>query len=84
MERFEDGRERFVGEGIGQDTQEGTADESQIGQEVGLARMRLVFAQQNVAPPVIADFDSAPVSADEFKPLLGPILIGRRTREVKA
>ena len=44
----------------------------------------MVFAQQNVASPVIADFDSTPVSADEFQPLLGPMLFGRRTRQVIA
>ena len=84
MERFEDRWERCVREVVCQDGEERIADEGQIGQEVGLARTRLVFAQQNVASPVIADFDSTPVSADEFQPLLGPILLGRGTRQVIA
>lgn len=48
----------------GQDLQEGVANERHIGQQIGIARTGAIFSHQHIAPPVIADFNAAPVSTD--------------------
>ena len=74
-----------LGEGLflkvlGEDLQDNVAKECHIGQQIGLAGARAIFSHQRVAPPVIADFNPAPVSADQVQPPLGPIFLGRCTR----
>lgn len=69
---------------LGQDRQQGVADEGQIGQQVGIAGAGAIFSHQDVPPPMIADFHSAPVSPDQTQPLLGPILPRQRAGEVIA
>ena len=56
---------------IGEEEQQCTANEGQIGEQIGVAGARTIFAHQDIPPPVIADFDPAPVSPDQVKPLLG-------------
>ena len=69
---------------IGEDGQEGVADKGHVGQEVGMAGAGAILPQQGVAPPVIADFDPAPVSPDQVQPACELIVPGRRAREVVA
>ena len=64
------------------DVEQCAANERQIGQEIGIAGTRLIFAHQHVAPPVIADFNPTPMPANQLQPLFGPILCGRCAREV--
>ncbi len=47
-----------------------------------MARTRLVLAQDCIPAPVIADFDSAPMPANQAQPLLGPVLLGIGTGQV--
>jgi len=57
-------------------------NERQIGQQVGVAGARMIFSHQCVASPVVADFDPAPVSADEFQPLSGLVFFGRSAGQI--
>jgi len=65
---------------LGEDLQECVAKERHIGQQIGLARAGAIFSHHRVAPPVIAHFNPAPVSADQVQPPRGLIFLGRRTR----
>jgi len=56
---------------IGEEEQQCTANEGQIGEQIGVAGARAIFAHQDIPSPVIADFDPAPVSPDQVQPLLG-------------
>lgn len=53
---------------VGEDGQQSTADECQIGQEIGVAAAGAVFSHERIPSPVIADFHSTPVSANELEP----------------
>ena len=74
----------LVGAVFRQEGQQRVADQRQIGQQVGVAAARTVLAHQRIAPPVVADFDPAPVAADEFKPLLVAVFLGWGAGEVVA
>ena len=69
---------------LGKDWQQRTANQRQIGQEVGIAGAGTIFPHQDVATPMIADFDSAPMAANQPQPLLGLILLGQQAGEVIA
>ena len=60
---------------VGQQCQQGAAQDGQIGQEIGVAAARAVFSHKRIAPPVIANFHSAPVSANELEPRCGAVLV---------
>jgi hypothetical protein len=64
---------------LGENLQECITKKRQIGQQIGLAGAGTIFSHQRVAPPVIADFNPTPVSADQIQPPLGLIFFGRRT-----
>lgn len=67
---------------LGQQSQQATAQEGQVGQEAGVAAAGAVLAHEDIAPPVITDFDSAPVSANERQPLGRTVLVGQGAGEV--
>ena len=67
---------------FGEDRQQGAAHDGQVGQQGGLTGPGTVFAHEDVASPVIADFDPAPMSANQIQPLVGGILTRGRTGEV--
>jgi len=50
-----------------QDCQQSVAQQRQIGQEVGLAAAGTVLAHEGIAPPMVADFHSGPMSANQIK-----------------
>ncbi len=81
-ESFAELREGMFAEAFGEEREEGVTDERQVGQQVGLARAGTVFAHQDIASPMIADFGSAPMSSDQVQPFLGRILIRWRAGEV--
>ena len=84
MEAFSDLRQRMVWIVIGQDSQQGAADQRQVGQQVRIAAARTILAHQGVTAPVVADFHPSPMAADESKPLLGAVWIRRGAGEVVA
>ena len=84
MEEFADLRQRSVREVIGEQGEEGVAQQREIGEGVWVASARAVFPHEGVSPPVVADFNSAPVPADEFEPLGGSVLVGAGAGEVVA
>ena len=48
-----------------------------MGRQIRLALAGAVFAHEGVAPPMVADFHSAPATANEFQPLEGRYGSGR-------
>ena len=82
MKLFTKRREGFLSKPISKNRQQSATNEGQVGEQVGLAGTRTVFAHQHVASPVIADFDSAPMSPDQGQPLLGGVLLWWRTGEI--
>ena len=84
VEVFLDLGEGVIGKVIGQEGQEGTAQEGKIGQEVWFAGPGAVFPEEGVAAPVVADFDPAPVTADQAEPLRRGVLVGRSAGEIEA
>ena len=60
------------------------SNQSQIGQQVGIARSGAVLAHEHIASPMIADFDSGPVSTDELKPTRRGVLLGRGAGKIVA
>lgn len=69
---------------VGQQGQQGIAQEGQIGEEVGLAAAGAVLAHEGIAAPVIADFHPAPVAANALEPLAGLVLARPGARQVIA
>lgn len=67
---------------FGKQVKQGTANESQVGQQRGVTGAGAIFTHQDIASPVIADFHPAPVSSDQGQPLLGLIMLGGHTGEV--
>lgn len=82
MEVFDHLGQRPVWEVVGQEGEQGVANEREVGQEVGFAAAGAVFAQKDIAPPVVADFRAAPVAANEVQPLLRGVLFGRGAGEI--
>ena len=74
MEGFLDLGQRLVRKVVWEEGEQGAAQQREVGQEVGLAAAGAVFAQEDVASPVVADFHAAPVAANEGKPLVWLIL----------
>ncbi len=81
-ESFAELREGLFAEAFGEERKEGVTDERQVGQQVGLTGAGTVFAHQDIASPMIADFDPAPMFSDQVQPFLGRILIWWRAGEV--
>ena len=66
---FEDGGEAAIGFAqAGVDGEQGTAQECEGTDEGGVAAAGVVFAQDGVARPMVADFDAAPMVADGADP----------------
>ena len=72
----------MVREVVGEQGEEAVAQQREIGQRVWVASARTVFAHEGISPPVVADFNPAPVAADEFEPLGGIVLVGAGAGEV--
>lgn len=70
--------------GGGKQVQTDAAQGSEVGQGVGIAGSGSVLAHEGVTFPVIADFDSSPVSTDQRQPLGGAALIGQVAADVRA
>lgn len=66
------------------EVQANAAQGGKVGQGVGIAGSGSILAHEGVAFPVVADFDSAPVAADQFEPLGRGALIGRIAADVRA
>jgi len=84
VELFADFGQGLLREVVGQEMQQRAAQECQVGQQVGLAGAGAVLAHGGVPPPVVANFDPAPVAADQGQPLLGAVLAGRGARQIVA
>ena len=74
--------QRLFAQLFGKDRQQGTAHDGQVGQQCGLTGPGPVFAHQDVASPVIADFHPTPMAPDQIQPLMGGVLSWWRTGEV--
>ncbi len=74
----------LVGVMFGQERQQRAADQRHVGQQIGVAAAGSILAQHSVAPPVVAHFDSAPVSANQLQPLFIAILSRLTARQVVA
>jgi len=70
--------------GGGKQVQTDAAQGSEVGQGVGIAGSGSVLAHEGVTFPVIADFDSSPVSTDQRQPLGRAALIGQVAADVRA
>jgi hypothetical protein len=81
-ELFNDFRAGGFWEMLGQNGQERVTDESQIGQQVGIAAARAVLSEEHITAPMISHFNPGPVSANEPQPLARAVLLGKRAREV--
>jgi len=81
-EMFPDLWEGLFLKGLGKQVQQCTANERHIGQQIGVTGSGTILAHQGIAPPVIADFNSTPVSSDQPQPLLGAIVLRGQTREI--
>jgi len=66
------------------DQQQRVADQRQIGQQCGIARARAILTHQGIAPPVVAHFHPAPMSANQLQPLSRRRFPGQRAGEVIA
>lgn len=84
MESFTECGEGFLLELLSQEGEQGVSNESQVGQQVGIARAGTVLPHQGVAPPMIADFHTAPMSPDQSQPLALGILLWRSAGEIVA
>ena len=84
MEFFFDLGQGLVGMVFGQQGQQRTADQCDVGQQSGVAAAGTILAHHGVAPPVVAHFHSAPVSSDQRQPAFGTVFLGRRARKVVA
>ena len=60
---------------LGKQGQKRITDQGHVGQEVGIAAAGLVFAEDHVSSPMVADFHSGPVPTNESQPLLGAVLL---------
>ena len=69
VEAFLDLWEGKVREVIGEEREERTAQQGEIGEGVGVASAGAAFAADRVAAPVVADLDAGPVALDEREPL---------------
>ena len=69
---------------VGQGMEQSASDQSQIGQQVGVARARAVLSHEHIASPVIADLYSRPMSADELEPACRGVLLRRGAGKVVA
>jgi hypothetical protein len=82
VEVFADFRQGSVGEVLGQQGQQCTSEQGQIGKEVGVARAGTVLALDGIAAPVVADFHAGPVTRDEGLPLFRAIGVVRYAGKV--
>ena len=67
---FDDG-EGHVGKVVGEEGEQGVAQEREIGEGIGVAGPGAILAPEGIALPVIADFNPGPVPADQPRPLRG-------------
>jgi len=79
-----DDREGLVGEVLGEQGEQGAAQQSEVGEGVGIAGAGSILAPEDVALPVIADFDAGPMAADKRLPLGWGALVGFCAGEIKA
>ena len=84
MEALEQRAQRLFVKRVSHDVKQGAPNQRDIGQEIGVAGTRTIFSHQHIAPPMIADFNPAPVPADQLQPLCRPILLRGRAGEVVA
>jgi hypothetical protein len=62
LEQFAEGGEGLVEEVVGEDVEEGVANQRDIGEQEGVSGAGAVLALEGGAAPVIADFNAAPVA----------------------
>ena len=73
MEAFMDLWQGNVWPLVCQDSQQGAADQGDVGQQVGIAAAGAVFPHEYIASPVITDFHAAPVATNQRQPLAGTV-----------
>lgn len=73
MKALLDLREGEVGEVIGEEDEEGAAQQGEIGEGVWITGAGAVLAPAGVAAPMVADFNAGPVALDEREPLRGGV-----------
>lgn len=83
MEAFEDLFERKRGEVNRSQGEQGVAQEGEIGERAWVAGAGAVLAPEAVAAPVVADFHSGPMPADECLPLLRSAFGRLQGREIE-
>ena len=84
MEGFADFWLRTVFELLGQTAEQSASDQSQISQEIGVARTGAILPHQHIPAPVVADFHACPMPANQLKPLRRRVLIRGSAGEVIA
>src|ERR1700676_4879208 len=67
---------------LGQKRQEGAADKCEVGQEVWLATAGAVFSEDDVTPPMVSNFHTSPVPANQSEPLRRAVLLGQCAGQV--
>ena len=67
-----------------QEGEQGTAEEGEVGEGVGVAGAGAVFAPEGVAAPMVADLDAGPVALDEGEPLRGAGLASKKWTSIQA
>ena len=82
VEAFAQCWQRLLLDILGDDVKQCASNQRDVGQKIGVARTRPVFPHQHIAPPMIADFNSTPVSANQLQPLFWPILRWWRAGEI--
>ena len=68
----------------GEAGKQGAAQQSEVGEGVGVAGAGAILAPDGVAAPMVADLHAGPVSADEGMPLGGGAFAGPQAGEVEA
>ena len=60
---------------LGQGAEQRTADDGQIGQDLRIAGTGSVLSHDCVPAPVVADFHTGPMSANQAEPLAGFVMV---------
>ena len=84
LDLFPDHREGLAWEAAIEDSQEPVADQGEIGQERSVSAPRPVLPHQRIPPPMVAVFDSGPMTPDQLMPLFGCQFLRFETADVVA
>ena len=79
-----DFRLRSATEAFGQGTKHRAADQRQVGQQIRVAGAGAILTHDGVSTPMVADFHSGPMSADELEPLSRAVMVWPKAGQVVA